>query len=78
MHVFWLANQHVGGSSPHGCVRSSSASQVAGSPDASQPGFFQIEIRGARGPERLRVRCGQGTTPQWVRQQIVEQYLGQS
>jgi hypothetical protein len=47
-------------------------------PDGSQPGFFQIDIRGGRGPDRLHVRCGEGTTAQWVRQQIVEQYLAQS
>ena len=46
--------------------------------DAAQPGSFQIDIQGGRGPGRLRVKCGQGTTAQWVRQQIFEQYLGQS
>lgn len=46
-------------------------------PDASEPGYFQIDIQGTRGPERLRIHCSQGTTAQWVRQQIFEKYLAQ-
>jgi hypothetical protein len=46
--------------------------------DPAHPGSFQIDIQGSRGPGRLRIKCGQGTTPQWVRQQIFEQYLAQS
>lgn len=37
----------------------------------AQPGFWQIEV----GDRTLKIACGQGTTPQWVRQQIMEQYL---
>ncbi len=44
---------------------------------ADQPGQWQIEIQGGRGPERLTIKCGQGSTAQWVRAQIFEQYLAQ-
>ncbi len=40
----------------------------------TQPGQWRIDIKGAHGPERLRIKCGEGTTAQWVRQQIFEQY----
>ena len=43
-----------------------------------QPGQWRIEIQGTHGPGRLRIKCGAGTTPQWVRQQIFEQYTAQS
>jgi hypothetical protein len=46
-------------------------------PDASEPGYFHVEIQGTRGPARLRIRCSKGTTAQWVRQQIFEKYLAQ-
>ena len=42
------------------------------------PGQWRIDIKGAHGPERLRIKCGEGTTAQWVRQQIFEQYTAQS
>jgi hypothetical protein len=42
-----------------------------------QPGQWRIQIRGNRsGPEVLKIRCGKGTTPQWVREQILNQYAG--
>jgi hypothetical protein len=41
------------------------------------PGEWRVNIRGGGGPERLRIRCGQGSTAQWVRQQIFEQYTAQ-
>lgn len=44
----------------------------------ARPGEWLVEIRGGRGPERLRVRCGAGSTAQWVRQQIFEQYTAHS
>ena len=46
---------------------------VTVTPDA-RPGEWRIEVQGGRGPEHLRVRCGAGSTAQWVRQQIFEQY----
>jgi hypothetical protein len=38
----------------------------------AQSGVWQIEVGADR---TLKIACGEGTTPQWVRQQIVEQYL---
>lgn len=43
-----------------------------------QPGHWRIDIKGSHGPGRLKIRCGQGSSAQWVRDQIFEQYLGQS
>lgn len=37
-----------------------------------QPGVWQIDFGGDRA---LKITCGQGSTPQWVRQQIFEQVL---
>jgi hypothetical protein len=40
-----------------------------------QPGQWRIEIPGNRsGPSTLKIKCGKGTTPQWVREQIFNQY----
>ena len=45
-------------------------------PDA-QPGQWRIEIAGSpSGPRTLKIKCGQGSTPQWVREQIFNQYTG--
>lgn len=38
----------------------------------SQPGEWRIDFGGDRA---LKIMCGSGTTPQWVRQQIFEQFL---
>ena len=38
-------------------------------------GQFRVAIPGGH---QLTVRCGQGSTPQWVRTQIVDQYLAQN
>ena len=43
-----------------------------------QPGLFRIDIQGGHGPGQLKIKCGKGSTPQWVREQIFEQYLAQS
>ena len=44
----------------------------------SEPrGEWRVDIQGRDGPHQLRVRCGEGSTAQWVRQQIFEQYTGQ-
>ena len=41
----------------------------------AQPGHWRIDIRGnVNGPGTLKIRCGQGSSPQWVRDQIFEQY----
>ena len=40
-----------------------------------RPGHWRIEIRGnPNGPGTLKVRCGEGSTAQWVRSQIVDQF----
>ena len=41
-----------------------------------QPGQWRVQIEGAHVP--LKIKCGQGSTAQWVRAQIFEQYLAQS
>jgi hypothetical protein len=38
----------------------------------AQPGTWRIDFGG---PKTLTVRCSSGTTAQWVREQIVNQYL---
>jgi hypothetical protein len=42
-------------------------------PEEGHPGQWRIDVRGAPGPSRLKVKCGQGSTAQWVRNQIFEQ-----
>ncbi len=42
-------------------------------PEASA-GQWRIDIKGGHGPGRITIRCGQGSSPQWVRDQIVDQY----
>jgi hypothetical protein len=38
----------------------------------TQPGVWKIDFGGDRA---LKITCGTGSTPQWVRQQIFEQFL---
>ena len=40
-------------------------------PVPGTPGVYQIDVAGSM---TLRVKCGPGSTPQWVRAQIFEQY----
>lgn len=42
-----------------------------------QSGHWRIEIQGSHGPGQLRITCGQGSTAQWVRQQIFDQFNAQ-
>ncbi|MEP6914473.1 MAG: hypothetical protein ABJC89_02455 [Acidobacteriota bacterium] len=42
------------------------------------PGHWRIDIKGGHGPSHLKIRCGPGSSAQWVRDQIFEQYLAQS
>jgi hypothetical protein len=37
-----------------------------------KPGHWKISIEGR--PEALKIRCGQGSSPQWVRDQIFDQF----
>ena len=39
---------------------------------AGQPGHYDISIPGRH--QKLKIRCGQGSSPQWVRAQIFDQY----
>ena len=41
-----------------------------------QPGQWRVQIEGAHAT--LKIKCGQGSTAQWVRAQVFEQYLAQS
>jgi len=41
---------------------------------AAQPGCWTIDVGGSE-PAVLRIRAGAGTTPQFVREQIVTQFV---
>jgi hypothetical protein len=43
--------------------------------EGAQPGHWRIDIQGGHGPSYLKITCGQGSSAQWVRDQIFEQYL---
>jgi hypothetical protein len=43
--------------------------------EGPQLGQFRVDIEGAS--HHLKIKCGQGSTAQWVRAQIFEQYLAQ-
>ena len=44
-------------------------------PIEGQPGQWRIDIPGNRqGPDTLRIKCGEGSSAQWVRNQIFDQY----
>ena len=43
----------------------------------ARPGEWRVDIQGPSGHGQLRVRCGAGSTAQWVRQQIFDQYTAQ-
>jgi hypothetical protein len=43
-----------------------------------QPGHWRIEYQGDYGTGHLKIKCGPGSTPQWVREQIFAQYLAQN
>jgi hypothetical protein len=40
-----------------------------------QPGHWCIELRGSQGPSKMKIKCGQGSSAQWVRDQIFEQFM---
>ena len=46
------------------------ASTITVMPAGAQPGAWKIDF----GDRSLKIMCGRGTTPQWVRQQIFEQF----
>ena len=39
-----------------------------------KPGTWRIDVQTPKGPGTLKIRCSQGTTAQWVREQIFDQY----
>jgi uncharacterized protein (UPF0128 family) len=39
-----------------------------------QPGTFRIDVHERHATVPLSINCGKGTSPQWVREQIFEQY----
>ena len=39
-----------------------------------QPNVYEVDFGGAH---TLKVKCGRGSTPQWIREQIFEQYQAQ-
>ena len=39
-----------------------------------KPGTWRIEVQTPKGPGTLKIRCSPGTTAQWVREQIFDQY----
>ena len=44
-------------------------------PVEGKTGVWRIDIRGdANGPGTLTIKCGPGSSPQWVREQIFNQY----
>ena len=48
--------------------------EMAVVPIDGQAGHWRIEIRGS---QALKIKCGQGSSAQWVRDQIFEQYTAQ-
>jgi hypothetical protein len=40
--------------------------------NGAQPGVWRIEFGGDR---TIKIKCGHGTTAQWVREQIFDQFL---
>ena len=49
-----------------------SATTVTVVPGGTQPGTWRIEFGGDR---PLNIKCGRGSTAQWVRTQIFDQFL---
>jgi hypothetical protein len=44
-------------------------------PVDGEPGEWRIDLKGASGPSHLKIKCGEGSSAQWVRNQIFEQFL---
>jgi hypothetical protein len=40
-----------------------------------EPGHWRVDLRGSPGPSRLKIKSSVGSSAQWVRDQIFEQYL---
>ena len=50
------------------------SSNVTIAPLEGRPGHWRIEIQTSHGRNSLNIRCSDGTTAQWVREQIFDQY----
>lgn len=50
------------------------ANAVVAVTSGANPGEWRIEIQAEGRSRQLRIRCGQGSTAQWVHQQIFDQY----
>ena len=51
-----------------------SSAQMTIAPVAGQPGQWRIDLHDtSRGSGILKIKCSQGTTAQWVREQIFDQ-----
>jgi hypothetical protein len=55
----------------------SAPERIAVTPEG-QAGHWRIAYEGDHGPTHLTIKCGQGTTAQWVREQVFAQYLAQN
>jgi hypothetical protein len=55
-----------------------SAAERAAVTADDRPGHWRIEFEGPHGRALIRIKCGPGTTPQWVREQVFQQYLAQT
>jgi len=53
------------------------ANPVVNVSPASKPGEWRIEIQAEGRSGQLRIRCSEGSTAQWVHQQIFDQYTAQ-
>jgi hypothetical protein len=49
-------------------------SQMTIVPLEGRPGSWRIDVQTPKGPGSLKIRCSPGTTAQWVREQIFDQY----
>ena len=49
-----------------------SKAELTIAPIAGKPGHWDIRIPGRH--QSLKIRCGEGSSPQWVRDQIFDQY----
>jgi len=54
------------------------AAERAGVTGDDQAGNWRIEYDGPNGRAQMRIKCGPGTTAQWVREQVFQQYLAQT
>jgi hypothetical protein len=49
---------------------------IAVAPDEAQRDAWRIDVTGPNGTTTITIRCGAGTTAQWVREQVFNQFQG--